>query len=69
MVVIDQNSDACRRISDDLDVQIITGSGSSPRVLLEAGIKDTDILLAVTDSDEMKPSPPQAGGVLTQATQ
>ncbi len=53
VIVIDQNHDACRRISDDLDVQVITGSGSSPRVLLEAGIEDTDILLAVTDSDEI----------------
>ncbi len=53
VIIIDQNIDACRRISDDLDVQVITGSGSSPRVLLEAGIKDADILLAVTDSDEI----------------
>ena len=28
------------------------GSGSSPLALEEAGIKDADILLAVTDSDE-----------------
>ena len=53
VVVIDQDSDACRHISEDLDVQVITGSGSSPAILLEAGIKDTDILLAVTDSDEI----------------
>jgi len=53
VVVIDQKIDACRRISEDLDVQVITASGSSPAVLLEAGIKDTDILLAVTDSDEI----------------
>jgi trk/ktr system potassium uptake protein len=53
VVVIDQNPDACRPISEDLDVQVITGSGSSPGILLEAGIKDTDILLAVTDSDEI----------------
>ncbi len=53
VIVIDQNPDACRRISEDIDVQIITGSGSSPRVLREAGIEDSDILLAVTDSDEI----------------
>jgi trk/ktr system potassium uptake protein len=53
VIVIDQNHDACRRIADDIDVQVITGSGSSPGVLLEAGIEDTDILLAVTDSDEI----------------
>jgi len=53
VVVIDRNPDPCRRISEDLDVQVITASGSSPEVLLEAGIKETDILLAVTDSDEI----------------
>ena len=53
VVVIDQNESACRRIAEDLDVQVITGSGSSPSILTEAGIRDTDILLAVTDSDEI----------------
>ncbi len=53
VVVIDSNPEACRRLSEDLDVQVITASGSSPEVLLKAGIKDTDILLAVTDSDEI----------------
>ncbi len=53
VVVVDQDAGACRRIAEDLDVQVITGSGSSPCVLKEAGIRDTDILLAVTDSDEI----------------
>ena len=52
VVVIERDADASRRISEDLDVQVITGSGSSPSVLTEAGIQDADILLAVTDSDE-----------------
>lgn len=53
VVIIDRDSEAIRRVSDNLDVQIITGSGSSPVVLEEAGIKEADILLAVTDSDEI----------------
>lgn len=52
VVVIDRNSEATRRIAEDLDVQVITGSGSSPRVLKDAGIRDAEIMLAVTDSDE-----------------
>ena len=52
VVVIDIKSDATSRMSDRLDVQVINGSGSSPVILAEAGIKDADILLAVTDSDE-----------------
>jgi len=52
VVVIDKDGDAIRRISDNIDVQVITGSGSSPVSLEEAGIKEAEILLAVTNSDE-----------------
>jgi trk system potassium uptake protein TrkA len=52
VVIIDNHPDAIRRVSDNLDVQIINGSGSSPVVLEEAGIKDAEILLAVTNRDE-----------------
>jgi trk system potassium uptake protein TrkA len=52
VVVIDKNADAIRRVSDHLDVQVVQGSGSSPVVLEEAGIRNAEVLLAVTDSDE-----------------
>ena len=52
VVVIDRNPDAIRRITENIDVQVINGSGSSPMVLEEAGIRDAEILLAVTNSDE-----------------
>ncbi len=52
VVVIDKDPVAAKRLADDLDVQIMVASGSSPEVLLDAGIKDAEILLAVTDSDE-----------------
>ncbi len=52
VVIIDQNPDAIRRVSDSIDVQVITGSGSSPLILEEAGIKNAEILLAVTNKDE-----------------
>ena len=52
VVVIDKNADALRRVSDNLDVQVVQGSGSSPVVLAEAGILNAEIILAVTDSDE-----------------
>ncbi len=53
MVVIDQNETATQAIAEDLDVQVILCSGSSPATLREADIRDTDMLLAVTDSDEI----------------
>ncbi|GAB6094250.1 Trk system potassium transporter TrkA [Desulfatiferula olefinivorans] len=52
VVVIDRDEAALRRVSENLDVQVIRGSGSSPSTLNEAGIKAASIMLAVTDSDE-----------------
>lgn len=53
VVVIDINPDALRRVSDHLDVQVLQGSGSNPRILEESGLTSADIILAVTDSDEV----------------
>ena len=52
VVVIDNNPEALRRVSENIDVQVIQGSGSSPLVLEEAGVKSAEILLAVTNHDE-----------------
>ncbi len=52
VVVIDLNADKLRRIEDNMDVQTIQGSGSSPAVLKDAGAENAAIFLAVTDSDE-----------------
>jgi trk system potassium uptake protein TrkA len=52
VVVIDKKPAALRRVNEHLDVQTIEGSGSSPKVLADAGVVGADILLAVTDSDE-----------------
>ncbi len=53
VVVVDTNSGALKRIAEALDVQTIRGSGSSPTILHDAGAEDADIILAVTDSDEV----------------
>ena len=52
VVVVDKDDKSIQRVADQLDVQTITGSGSSPVILEEAGIKNAEILLAVTNSDE-----------------
>jgi len=51
VIVVDKRPEALKRFAD-LDVQTVEGSGSSPRVLAEAGVKGADTFLAVTDSDE-----------------
>lgn len=53
VVVIDRNPRVLQRIVDHMDVQVLEGSGCSPLVLREAGIAQSDVLLAVTDSDEI----------------
>ena len=53
VVVIDKNADAIRRVNENIDVQVVQASGSSPVALMEAGIKSADIMLAVTNSDEI----------------
>ncbi len=53
VVVIDMNPKALSKVSDSLDVQTILGSGSSPEILEEAGVREADIFLAVTDKDEI----------------
>lgn len=52
VVLIEKCSAALRRVAEHLDVQVVEGSGSSPDVLEQAGIKNADVLLAVTNSDE-----------------
>jgi trk system potassium uptake protein TrkA len=52
VLVIDNDSEAIRRVVDNLDVQTIVGSGNSPAIMEEAGIKEAEIMLAVTNSDE-----------------
>ncbi len=52
VVVIERQPEALKRFVDLLDVQTVCGSGSSPRILEEAGVASAEMLLAVTDSDE-----------------
>lgn len=53
VVVVDKAKEKLRRISKELDVALIEGEGGSPSVLKEAGAEEADILLAVTDIDEI----------------
>lgn len=53
VVVIDQDPERIRYISDQLDVQTICGFGSHPDVLEEAGCDSASMIIAVTNSDEV----------------
>ncbi|NNF98070.1 MAG: Trk system potassium transporter TrkA [Desulfobacteraceae bacterium] len=68
VVVIDKDPQALLRVSENIDVQTILGSGSSPNTLREAGISDAEILLAVTDSDEINLVACLVSGILSAST-
>jgi trk system potassium uptake protein TrkA len=53
VVLIEQDKKRVKEVKESLDVRIISGSGSSPQVLMEAGIEQADMVIAVTDSDEV----------------
>ncbi|MFN6961625.1 MAG: Trk system potassium transporter TrkA, partial [Rhodocyclaceae bacterium] len=52
ITVVDQDQQALSQLADRLDVRTVTGNAAYPSVLREAGIEDTDMLVAVTQSDQ-----------------
>ncbi len=53
VVLVDKDKATLRRIERELNILPMLGSGASARVLEEAGIEQTDLFIAVTDSDEV----------------
>ncbi len=51
--IIDINPSVVRQLSSECDVMGMVGNGASYSVLVEAGIDNADLLIAVTESDEM----------------
>ncbi len=52
IIIIDKDEERLKSIAENLDVQTITGSGSSPQVLKKAKLNQAEMVVAVTDSDE-----------------
>jgi len=53
VTVIEQSPERQQVLEEALDIQVIYGSGSSTSVLEYAGIRSADMLLAVTEYDEL----------------
>ncbi len=53
ITVVDSDSAKLAILQERLDLRTLTGNASHPSVLEQAGIADTDMLLAVTQSDEV----------------
>ena len=53
VTVIDQNDELLRDLQDRLDIRTVCGNGAHPTVLDAAGAANADILIALTNSDEV----------------
>ncbi len=53
IVMIDTSADTLETLEDVLDVRTLCGSACDARVLREAGVKESDLLVAATDADEV----------------
>ena len=53
VTVIDNQPDLIRRITDQLDVNGVTGFASHPDILERAGARDAEMIIAATQSDEV----------------
>lgn len=53
IAVIETNPNRIKKIQDKLDILLVNGSGTDMRALEGAGVDGADLLIAVTDSDEV----------------
>ncbi len=53
VTIIDKNFNALSKADESLEILSIKGNGASANILIEAGIGMTDLLIAVTSSDEV----------------
>jgi trk system potassium uptake protein TrkA len=52
VVLVEQDEALVERAAEQLDALVVHGNGASPRLLIDAGIKESDLLIAASSSDE-----------------
>ncbi len=53
VTIVDRNPDVLRELQDRLDVRTVVGNAAYPDVLERAGGRDADMIIALTNSDEI----------------
>ena len=53
VTLVDIDSEKLAGLQDRLDIRTVAGAASYPSVLERAGVDDADLILAVTDQDEV----------------
>jgi trk system potassium uptake protein TrkA len=53
VIIVEEDADRCAQLDEMLDAKIVQGSSASVKTLRAAGIADAEMLIAVTQSDEI----------------
>ena len=53
ITVVDANAETLRELRDRLDIRTVAGNAAHPRTLESAGCEDADMIVALTNSDEV----------------
>jgi trk system potassium uptake protein TrkA len=53
ITIIDKNLKLVNRLVDNIDIQGINGNGARASILIDAGVREADLLIAATPSDEL----------------
>jgi trk system potassium uptake protein TrkA len=53
VVVVENNHETARALAAKIDAMVVEGNGASPAVLEKAGIREAEMVIAVSNSDEL----------------
>jgi len=53
ITIVDTDASRLKELQDRLDIRTVLGFASPPKVLIRAGIEDADLVIALTNSDEV----------------
>src|SRR5215210_5104381 len=53
VVLVEKDEELVEKATEELDALVIAGNGANPKLLREAGINKTDLLIAASSSDEV----------------
>lgn len=53
VTIVDKNREVVDKLAEAYDIMGVVGNGSSYGTLIEAGVESADLIIAVTDSDEL----------------
>jgi len=53
LTLVDEKLDALSRAENSIDAMFVTGNGAGVSTLIQAGVRDADLVIAVTENDEV----------------